>query len=138
MSIRLPPEEPPNRFLQGFNIGYDGDLPVSFMFNLVSQSRGWKKGSTRWKRAWQACMRAEYDRLVGSRVTSLKEWQHLCAKVGIEESLPSINKCRKVTWDPVRRAPLHLLTFTGTCKGPRQPYRPTGLLEYPVDSQTVQ
>ena len=41
-------------------------------------------------------MNAEYDRRIGSRVNTLDEWQELCDKVGIEEELPSITKCRKV------------------------------------------
>jgi hypothetical protein len=90
------PQKAPNKVLQEFNVAYDPDLPVSFSFSLVSQKRGWKTGSKRWRTAWNACMNAEYDRLIGSRVSNLAQWEELCAKVGIEESLPSINKCRKV------------------------------------------
>jgi hypothetical protein len=90
------PHEPPNNFLQSFNVGYDQDLPVSLSFERVRQTRGWKVGSKRWKKAWKSCMDAEYDRLIGSRMTNLAQWQELCSKVGIEDTPSSITQCKKV------------------------------------------
>jgi len=101
MCVYPAPQEAPNRVLQKFNVAYDPDLPVSFAFDLVSQKRGWKAGSKRWKKAWNACMSAEYDRLIGSRMSSLADWQELCANVGIEDTPPSINQCKKVIEHPM-------------------------------------
>ncbi|KAJ5781352.1 hypothetical protein N7457_006512 [Penicillium paradoxum] len=99
MFISLTPLAPfaphSNRFLRDLNAPYDPSTPVSVAFHLVSQQRGWKPGSKRWRKSWNACMNSEYDRLIGCRVTSLATWQELCAKVGIEGSFTSINQCKK-------------------------------------------
>jgi hypothetical protein len=38
---------------------------------------------------------AEFDRYFGD-VSKLENWQRLCADVGIEDDLPSMNQCKKV------------------------------------------
>jgi hypothetical protein len=96
MFIPLSPSQLPNGYLRGLDAPHDTNLPISYTFGLVSLQRGWKPGSRRWKKAWNACMNSEYDRLIGSRVTSLATWQELCAKVGLQESFTSINQCKKV------------------------------------------
>ncbi|KAJ5349474.1 hypothetical protein N7541_007201 [Penicillium brevicompactum] len=95
MRIRISTKPSPNSFIQQSGVAVDPDLPISFAFGLVSQTRGWKIGSKRWRKAWNACMNAEYNRLIGSRLNSLETWQELCAKVGITEVFPSITKCKK-------------------------------------------
>jgi hypothetical protein len=104
-----PTQAPPNKVLQDFKNEYDSNLPVSLSFGLASQARGWKTGSRRWKRAWKSCMSAEYNRLIGARVNELEQWQALCAKVGIDEELPTINICKKVIWYSVELAVTDLL-----------------------------
>lgn len=96
MFIPLSPPKHPNRFLRELNAPYDPHRPISFGFNVISLQRGWKPGSKHWKRGWNAYMNSEYDRLIGSRVTSLATWQELCVKVGIEDSFTSITQCKKV------------------------------------------
>lgn len=96
MRVPLTPEPPPNRYFRSFDVHYDPDMPVSLAFDLLSQEMGWRTGSPRWKKERKACMDAEYDMLIGSRVSSLENWQELCAKVGIKEVFPSITKCKKV------------------------------------------
>ncbi|CAI7608611.1 unnamed protein product [Penicillium bialowiezense] len=84
-----------NSFIQQSGVAIDPGLPISLAFGLVSQAKGWKVGSRRWRKAWKTCMSLEYDRLIGSRGSSLETWQELCAKVGITKVLPSITKCKK-------------------------------------------
>lgn len=96
MRVPLTLEPLPSRYFRDFNVHYDPDMPVSLAFERLSQQKGWRTGSPRWKKERKACMNAEYDRLIGSRVSSLENWQELCAKVGIEEVFPSITKCKKV------------------------------------------
>ncbi|KAJ5817447.1 hypothetical protein N7447_009680 [Penicillium robsamsonii] len=95
MRIPLAPSEHPNQLLQKLGASHNPDLPVSSAFCLVGQQRGWKPGSTTWKRNWNACMNSEYDRLIGCRVNSLATWQELCMKVGIKGSFASITQCKK-------------------------------------------
>ncbi|KAJ5125083.1 uncharacterized protein N7515_008908 [Penicillium bovifimosum] len=95
MLIPLSILQHPNGYLRELNVTYDPDLPISHAFGRVSVQRGWKPGSKRWRKAWNACMNSEYNRLIGSRVTSLATWQELCAKVGLRGSFESINKCKK-------------------------------------------
>lgn len=76
--------------------GNDQDLPVSVAFHLASLKRGWKAGSKRWNRAWNACMKAEFDQLIGTDNNNLEGWRRLCVKVGIKGALPSITQCKKM------------------------------------------
>lgn len=95
-SLPSRPHRHPNKFLRELNAPYNPTVPISLAFKQVSQQRGWKHGSKRWRKRWNSCMNSEYDRLIGSRIASLETWQELCAKVGIKETFPSINKCKKV------------------------------------------
>lgn len=115
MRITVGPEMARNSYIQQSGVAVDPGLPISFAFGLVSQTRGWKVGSRRWRKAWKTCMDLEYDRLIGSRVSSLETWQQLCAKVGITEVFPSINKCKKVIKPHTHFD--HSLTVAGLEKG---------------------
>ncbi|KAJ5765971.1 uncharacterized protein N7511_003587 [Penicillium nucicola] len=85
----------PNPFFQAFDVPYDPNLPVSYLFSLVGEKRKWKQGSKCWRRNWNRCMAYEYDRLIGFCDTKLEKWQEICRQVGIKEILPSINRCKK-------------------------------------------
>lgn len=90
-------------FFQGFpGFCQNPNAPVSAEFARLAQLRGWKPGSHNWKRNWNACMRAEYDRLIGNRVASLDTWQQLCRKLNLDDSLPSIRQCRLVSLASMR------------------------------------
>lgn len=87
-------------FFSGFpGFHQDPDAPVSTEFARLTAFRGWAPGSKNWKRNWNACMEAEYDRLIGNRATRLETWQELCEKLDLDDSLPSIRQCRMV-WPP--------------------------------------
>ncbi|KAJ5555873.1 hypothetical protein N7535_008303 [Penicillium sp. DV-2018c] len=85
----------PNEYLRGLNVTHDPNISIIYAFGLLSEQRGWKQGSKRWKKAWNACMDSEYNRLIGSRVTSLPTWQELCDKVGLQGPFTSITQCKK-------------------------------------------
>ncbi|KAJ5371561.1 hypothetical protein N7517_003567 [Penicillium concentricum] len=95
MLIRLAQLGHHNQVLRNLGAQHDPDLPITFALGLGSLQQGWKPGSKKWKKNWNACMNSEYDRLIGCRVTSLATWQELCAEVGIEDSFTSINQCKK-------------------------------------------
>lgn len=84
-------------FFAGFRgFHQDPGRPVSQEFECLAELRGWKPGSKKWKKNWNECMQAEYDRLIGNGTTSLETWQHLCRKIGLDDSLPSIRQCKMV------------------------------------------
>ncbi|OGE47450.1 hypothetical protein PENARI_c044G00615 [Penicillium arizonense] len=85
----------PNQFLQDFNVPYHPELPISYLFSLLSKERNWKTNSRTWRKNWNKCMACEYDRLIGYCNTNLETWQELCRQVGIEGSFMSITKCKK-------------------------------------------
>ncbi|KAJ5511429.1 hypothetical protein N7453_003532 [Penicillium expansum] len=89
------PPQHPNKHLRELGASYDPELPISGAFGLTARKRGWKQDSKTWKKNWNACMKAEYDRLIGYRVANLATWQELCAKVGMKNSFTSINQCKK-------------------------------------------
>lgn len=139
MMIPLVPSDHPNQHLRKLGAQYDPDLPISFAFGLVGLQRGWKAGSETWKRNWNACMNCEYDRHIGSRVTTLATWQQLCAKVGIKDSVKSINQCKKVRHQFLSSFNItRLLVYLGPgscpCEHRRRP-RFMGLRHYPNSIQ---
>ncbi|KAJ5091107.1 hypothetical protein NUU61_005977 [Penicillium alfredii] len=85
-----------NPFFKGFP-GFDHDptAGVCAEFQRISQHRKWKQGSKKWRKNWDACITAEYDRLIGIRVTSLATWQQICKKLGLKGLFTSITKCKK-------------------------------------------
>ncbi|KAJ5233115.1 hypothetical protein N7468_006071 [Penicillium chermesinum] len=86
----------PNPFFDQFpEFDYCIYNPVSKEFYRLAEQRHWKKGSKTWKKRWNACMNAEYDRLIGSRTTDLETWQKLCGKLQIQGDLASIRKCKQ-------------------------------------------
>ncbi|EKV06412.1 transcription factor Zn, C2H2 [Penicillium digitatum] len=93
--LPIAPLRHPNKCLRELGVPYDPELPISAAFGWVSLQRGWKPGSKTWKKHWNSCMTAEYDRLIGYREANLATWQELCAKVSIKGSLVSINQCKK-------------------------------------------
>lgn len=88
-----------NPFFKGFP-GFDHDPTAGICaeFQRLSQHRKWKQGSKKWRKNWDACMNAEYERLIGIRVTSLATWQQICKKLGLKGLFTSITKCKKVRW----------------------------------------
>lgn len=119
----------PNQFLQDFNVPYDPELPISYLFSLLSKERNWKTNSRTWRKNWNKCMACEYDRLIGYCNTNLETWQELCRQVGIEGSFMSITKCKKVCSCVLPRWN-HRLTRPGPCRRPCQYHRRPRLLEH--------
>ncbi|CAI7578022.1 unnamed protein product [Penicillium manginii] len=74
---------------------HNPDAKVSDEFKRLGEQRGWKPSSRTWKKNWRECWNYEYDRLIGHRATSLAAWQQMCAKLGLDNTLPSIRKCKK-------------------------------------------
>jgi hypothetical protein len=91
-----PSRKRPNPFFQDFNVPYDPDVPVSYLFGLVSKQRHWKPWSRTWKRNWNRCMQLEYERLIGCCNKNLDTWQDLCRLVGIDGTFLSIRQRKKV------------------------------------------
>lgn len=95
--IKFEPEPEERAFFAGFpGFPQDPGAPVSTEFARLAAFRHWASGSKTWKKNWNICMAAEYDRLIGSRIASPRSWRELCAKVGLDGSLPSIRQCRMV------------------------------------------
>lgn len=83
-------------FANFLNFNYNPNAKTSDEFKRLGAQRGWKPGSRTWKKQWRACWDYEYDRLIGHRAASLATWQQMCAKLSLDDSLGSINKCKKV------------------------------------------
>ncbi|KAJ5999725.1 hypothetical protein N7481_000134 [Penicillium waksmanii] len=77
------------------NFNYSPNAKVSDEFKRLGAQRHWKFGSRTWRRNWRECWNYEYDRLIGHWAASLATWQQMCAKLGLDDSLGSINKCKK-------------------------------------------
>lgn len=85
-------------FSQFHEFTYDTTADVTSNFNRLATSR---KGGARLRAKWWVkCQNALFGSLYGTDTTKLAKWQSLCAEVGLSGSLPSINKCKKVSMPP--------------------------------------
>jgi hypothetical protein len=75
---------------------YNPNAKVSDEFKRLGAQRRWKSGTRTWRRKWRECWNYEYDRLIGHQAASLATWQQMCAKLCLDASLGSINKCKRV------------------------------------------
>ncbi|RAL13508.1 uncharacterized protein BO97DRAFT_469814 [Aspergillus homomorphus CBS 101889] len=64
-------------------------------FKRLAAHRGWKSGSRTWRKRWNAFTNIEYDRIIGSSLTSLGSWNELCAMLSLPGPFPSITQCKK-------------------------------------------
>lgn len=85
----------PSFFTRFPQFDYDPEETLSVAFRRLAIVRKWKYRSRTWRKNWRLCLKTEYERLIGARVSKLEVWQRMCQKVGIHV-LPSIRKCKKV------------------------------------------
>lgn len=76
--------------------GFQDRAELSFAdaFSQLAVHQGWSRAEMREHRF--EALEAEFDRYVGTDINDLKIWQKMCEACGLEPSLPSITKCKKV------------------------------------------
>ena len=78
--------------------GADPIASITAQFSCLAIEKGWKKGSTKYKKQRESLVADEFEAHFGGGLSDLGGWQALCKAVGIaaEEIPSSITKCKKV------------------------------------------